>query len=136
MFGSSWSGQSVPIVPQEFTDHKLTLPHLSLIPPLPYMSLCFYSSLRVDCFVLARVSCEIHCSLPVPLFPCAAGLIARRSSSSCGPHTQTASSGISASLKQLLYIVFVILCFVAIIKISPFSNFVRVLYHPHLTSSA
>ncbi len=36
-FGSSWSGQSVPIVQQ---DHKLILSHLSLISPLPYMSLC------------------------------------------------------------------------------------------------
>ncbi len=40
-FGSSWSGQSVSIVQQECTDHELILPHLSLISPLPYMSLCF-----------------------------------------------------------------------------------------------
>ncbi len=39
-FGSSWSGQSVPIVQQECTDHKLILSYLSLISPLPYMSLC------------------------------------------------------------------------------------------------
>ncbi len=47
--------------------HELTLFHLSLIPPLQNMSLCFYSSLGFDCFVLALVCTE--CSLPVPLFP-------------------------------------------------------------------
>ncbi len=44
-FGSSWSGQSVLIGQRECTDHELTLPHLSLISPLPYMSLLFCSSL-------------------------------------------------------------------------------------------
>ncbi len=53
--GSSWFGQSVPIVQQVCADHELTLPHQSLIPPLLYMSLCFYYSLGVDCFVLACV---------------------------------------------------------------------------------
>ncbi|KAF4118271.1 hypothetical protein G5714_000322 [Onychostoma macrolepis] len=37
MFGSSRSGQSALMVQRECSDHELTLPHLSLIPPLPYM---------------------------------------------------------------------------------------------------
>ncbi|KAF4099259.1 hypothetical protein G5714_019385 [Onychostoma macrolepis] len=45
MFGSSWSGQSALMVQQECSDHELTLPHLSLISPLPYMSLLSCSAL-------------------------------------------------------------------------------------------
>ncbi|KAF4103727.1 hypothetical protein G5714_014714 [Onychostoma macrolepis] len=44
-FGSSWSGQSALMVQRECTDHELTLPHLSLIPPFPYMSLLSCSAL-------------------------------------------------------------------------------------------
>ncbi|KAF4099260.1 hypothetical protein G5714_019386 [Onychostoma macrolepis] len=45
MFGSSWSGQSALMVQRECSDHELTLPHLSLISPLPYMSLLSCSAL-------------------------------------------------------------------------------------------
>ncbi len=65
-----------------------------------------------------------HCSLPVPLSPCAAELKARRSSSSCGPQTPALES---RRPKQLLNIVYVILCFVARIKF---------LLHPHSASES
>ncbi len=54
-------------------------------------------------------------SLAVPLLPCAAGLIAQRSSSLRGPQTLPAGPGISASWQDL-HIVYVILCFLARIK--------------------
>ncbi len=69
--GSSWIGQSVPIVQQVCTDHELTLPHLSLIPHLPYMSLSLL-------LVVSRLSCLCtYCHLPVYLSPCAAELNAQ-----------------------------------------------------------
>ncbi len=89
-FGSSWSGQSVPIVQQEFSPTCRSFPR-SLI--CPYVLL----------LVVSRLFCPCSClhvtllSLPVPLLPCAAGLIARRSSSSCGPQTLLAGAGISSS---------------------------------------
>ncbi len=64
--------------------------------------------------VVSRLFCPCSClhvtllSLPVPLLPCAAGLIARRYSSSCCPQTLPAGPGISAS-QQDLHIVYVIL---------------------------
>ncbi len=68
---SSWIGQSVPIVQQVCTDHELTLPHLSLIPHLPYMSLCLL-------LVVSRLSCLCtYCHSPVYLSPSAADLNAR-----------------------------------------------------------
>ncbi len=68
---SSWVGQSVPIVQQVCTDHELTLPDLSLIPHLPYMSLCLL-------LVVSRLSCLCtYCHSPVYLSPSAADLNAR-----------------------------------------------------------
>ncbi len=70
---------------------------------------------------MSRLFCPCSClhvtllSLPISLLPCAAGRIARRCSSSCGPQTLPAGAGISSS-KQDLHIVYVILCFVARIK--------------------
>ncbi len=101
LFSSSWSRQSVLIVQWECTDHKLTLPHRLLIPPFPYMSLFFCSSFWVDSFVFACVLCEIHTSLSDPLFPFAAGFVAQRSSSLCGPQTLPASSGISVCVTAI-----------------------------------
>ncbi len=122
--GSSWSGQSVPIVQQVCTDHELTLPHQSFIPPpiyVPVFLLLVVSRLFCPCMCL-----NCHCSLPVPLSPCAAELKARRSSSSCGPQTLPAGSGISAP-KQPWNIVYDILCFVTRIKF---------LLHPHSASES
>ncbi len=68
---SSWIGQSVPIVQQVCTHHELTLPHLSLIPHLPYMSLC-------PLLIVSRLSCLCtYCHSPVYLSPSAADLNAR-----------------------------------------------------------
>ncbi len=53
--------------------------------------------------VVSRLFCPCSClhvtllSLPVPLLPCAAGLIAQRSRSSFGPQTLPAGPGISTS---------------------------------------
>ncbi len=53
--------------------------------------------------VVSRFFCPCSClhvtllSLPVPLLPCAAWLIARRSSSSCSPQNLPAGAGISSS---------------------------------------
>ncbi len=119
--GSSWIGQSVPIVQQVCTDHELTLPHLSLIPHLPYMSLCLL-------LVVSRLSCLCtYCHLPVYLSPSAADLNARWSSSSCGG--QLWNLGV---LSSNLNIVYVILCIVAKNKV--FSFFHTLLLSPSAPS--
>ncbi len=65
----------------------------------PHSLICPYVLL----LIVSRLFCPCSClhvtllSLPVPLLPCAAGLIARRSSSLCGPQTLPAGSGISTS---------------------------------------
>ncbi len=86
--------------------------------------------------VVSRLFCPCSClhvtllSLPVPLLPCAAGLIARRYSSSCCPQTLPAGPGISAS-QQDLHIVYC-LCYFGEIKVSPSSTLcIWVLHHPH-----
>ncbi len=59
--------------------------------------------------VVSRLFCPCSClhvtllSLPVPLLPCAAGLIARRSSSSCGPQTLPAGAGNALLLAEFTY---------------------------------
>ncbi len=87
--------------------------------------------------VVSRLFCHCSClhvtllSLPVSLLPCAAGLIAWRSSSSCGPQTLLAGAGISSS-KQDLHIVYVILrFFFGENKVSPSSTLcIWFLHHP------
>ncbi len=59
---------------------------------VPVFLLLVGSRLFCPCLCL-----NCHCSLPVPLSPCAAELKARRSSSSCGPQTLPVGSGISAA---------------------------------------
>ncbi|KAF4115372.1 hypothetical protein G5714_002861 [Onychostoma macrolepis] len=84
MFGSSWSGQSALMVQRECSDHELTLLHLSLISPLPYMSL-------LSCSVLTR-STEIQQRV--------------------WPAGSAGQLWILRFPKRLLNIVYVILCFV------------------------
>ncbi len=51
--------------------------------------------------IYVPVLCEIHTSLSDPLFPFAAGFVAQRSSSLCGPQTLPASSGISVCVTAI-----------------------------------
>ncbi len=82
--------------------------------------------------VVSRLFCPCSClhvtllSLPVPLLPCAVGLIAQRSRSLFGPQTLQAGPGISTSWQDL-HIVYVILCF-----------FVRIMFllPPHSASES
>ncbi len=66
-------------------------------PPVTHSPSPIYVSMFL-LLVVSRLFCpRTECSLPVPLFPCATELTAQRSSSSCGPQTLPAGSGITAS---------------------------------------
>ncbi len=83
-------------------------------PPVAHFPFPLYIPVFYTSFV-SRLCCPCSClhvaslPLPVPLFPCAAGPIARRSSSLRDPQTLPALE--SPLPNERLHIVYVILCF-------------------------